>query len=537
MSTRHELGQPRTSSHRTWRVCLAATVVVGVACVWGAVPIAQAPRWRAYVTNFDGDGISVVDLTTRSAVASVKTGRKPHGVAVAPDGSSVFVSNEADGTLSIIDPQDHHVRATVAVGGAPHQLEVTRDSRFVLIPLNDKAAVAVYDVRAGAVVRTIPVGRGPHIVRHQPGSDQYLVTSEGDAKLVFLDAATWQTTADTAMFGQPRVPAYTPGANRAYQTLRWLNGALVVDVATHRVTDRIVLKDTPFAVDGKDAHGVAVTPDGAEVWLATQTTDAVTIVSTRTHEVLGQVPVGRDPNWIEFTGDGALAVVSNTGGNSVTLIDAREVRRGRGSDDVRVEVPRAPQPDDDHSLPEHYRPRSTPGDREARSREEEAAPACKRLANRRPASIRHIRVFRKTSVFQILDFIDVRCWCGRGDSNPHGIATASPSSWCVCQFRHFRKWWVPVWAHAKIGTARIPQPAGTGRVETTAAAAASTARPARCRERSSGPREPRACSRPEPAPTGAPPGSLPAQPPGPSCRPARNSDHAGPAPPGPGRPP
>src|SRR5687768_14527650 len=30
-------------------------------------------------------------------------------------------------------------------------------------------------------------------------------------------------------------------------------------------------------------------------------------------------------------------------------------------------------------------------------------------------------------------------WCERGDSNPHGIATASPSSWCVCQFRHFRE--------------------------------------------------------------------------------------------------
>jgi hypothetical protein len=29
-------------------------------------------------------------------------------------------------------------------------------------------------------------------------------------------------------------------------------------------------------------------------------------------------------------------------------------------------------------------------------------------------------------------------WCGRGDSNPHDIAIASPSSWCVCQFRHFR---------------------------------------------------------------------------------------------------
>ena len=33
----------------------------------------------------------------------------------------------------------------------------------------------------------------------------------------------------------------------------------------------------------------------------------------------------------------------------------------------------------------------------------------------------------------------IQYWCGRGDSNPHGIATASPSSWCVCQFRHFRE--------------------------------------------------------------------------------------------------
>ena len=32
----------------------------------------------------------------------------------------------------------------------------------------------------------------------------------------------------------------------------------------------------------------------------------------------------------------------------------------------------------------------------------------------------------------------IESWCGRVDSNHHGIATASPSSWCVCQFRHDR---------------------------------------------------------------------------------------------------
>src|SRR5262249_26339281 len=29
-------------------------------------------------------------------------------------------------------------------------------------------------------------------------------------------------------------------------------------------------------------------------------------------------------------------------------------------------------------------------------------------------------------------------WCGREASTLHGIAPASPSSWCVCQFRHYR---------------------------------------------------------------------------------------------------
>src|SRR6266478_5914881 len=37
------------------------------------------------------------------------------------------------------------------------------------------------------------------------------------------------------------------------------------------------------------------------------------------------------------------------------------------------------------------------------------------------------------------DVLKQKSWCGGKDSNLHGIATASPSSWCVCQFRHHRK--------------------------------------------------------------------------------------------------
>src|SRR5262249_8082013 len=54
-------------------------------------------------------------------------------------------------------------------------------------------------------------------------------------------------------------------------------------------------------------------------------------------------------------------------------------------------------------------------------------------------------------------------WCGRGDSNPHGIATASPSSWCVCQFRHFRfrerpELFKPDWLVRLLGRLRVTLP-------------------------------------------------------------------------------
>ena len=40
--------------------------------------------------------------------------------------------------------------------------------------------------------------------------------------------------------------------------------------------------------------------------------------------------------------------------------------------------------------------------------------------------------------------------------NLHGIATASPSSWCVCQFRHHRKGETP---QSKIRPHRVKRPA------------------------------------------------------------------------------
>ncbi len=92
---------------------------------------------RAFVTNFDSEGISVVDPEKGRSITNIKTGYKSHGVAIAPDGKAVYVSNEGDDKLSIIDPVKNSFVATIKVGEGPNQIAVSSDGRYVFVTLHE----------------------------------------------------------------------------------------------------------------------------------------------------------------------------------------------------------------------------------------------------------------------------------------------------------------------------------------------------------------------------------------------------------------
>src|SRR5690606_37785269 len=76
-----------------------------------------------------------------------------------------------------------------------------------------------------------------------------------------------------------------------------------------------------FAPEGKDAHGIALTPDGRVVLLTTQMTDQLTFIDATTLDVIEQIRVGRNPNWVEVTPDGRIALISTTDDDSVSIVD------------------------------------------------------------------------------------------------------------------------------------------------------------------------------------------------------------------------
>lgn len=94
----------------------------------GSTPIqmdATPDGRRVYVANQGtaskpADTVSVVDPRAGKTVATIKTGKGAHGVAMSTDGGYVFVTNIEAGTLSVIETASNKVVATHRVGAGPN---------------------------------------------------------------------------------------------------------------------------------------------------------------------------------------------------------------------------------------------------------------------------------------------------------------------------------------------------------------------------------------------------------------------------------
>jgi YVTN family beta-propeller protein len=93
---------------------LAATI--------GAAPAAQREAVRTYITNFGGDGVSVVDPAKNEVTHTLKVGQSPHQLTCTPDGQRAVVSNTGSSDVSIIAVSQRTVVATVKVVAAPKHL-------------------------------------------------------------------------------------------------------------------------------------------------------------------------------------------------------------------------------------------------------------------------------------------------------------------------------------------------------------------------------------------------------------------------------
>ena len=317
----------------------AACVLTALAGVPGAPSAGATPK--LYVTNSGEDGIDVIDLRTFQVVGRIKTGEGPHGAAASADGRRFFTTVEGDHTLLVIDTSNDRVVQSIPLTGLPNQCAVTPDGRHASVPIRDSDRVDLVDLAKGRVVKSLPV-KVPHNCYNARRNDHLFVTSMGEDKVYQIDVKTARYIGEVAVGGVPRPLAVTRDEKTLYCALSDLHGFVIADIPRRRVVQTIDLPPmapgVKLPVPHTPTHGLELTPDEKELWVTSCGTDTVYVFDTAGRKLAGKVGVGRGPNWVTFSPDGAHCCVSNVLGDDVSILDVAQRREL-----ARVKVGRQPK--------------------------------------------------------------------------------------------------------------------------------------------------------------------------------------------------
>lgn len=162
------------------------------------------------VANTDAGSVSLI-RRHEGLVDEVATGRGAEGLAVAPDGASVWVSNARDGTISVVDLIEYRVLRTFPGGGAfPVKLAFAPDGRTVWAVNSSSRSITIIDAGTHVVLHTLVFETPPLGITIPRDGNVALVTFPRRNELAVLDLATGQVLAALPGIGEADGLAWIP---------------------------------------------------------------------------------------------------------------------------------------------------------------------------------------------------------------------------------------------------------------------------------------------------------------------------------------
>ena len=351
--------------NRSLRVPAALVAVVVCLVSWLCLSPSAVAEQKLYVLWSAGDSVSSIDVATDRILTRIVVGQLPHGIASPASQDVLYVTAEGDDQLTVIDTRNDKVIARHAVGGRPNEIDVTSDGRFIYIPALRDGRYEVFDTSTEEIVARIPTDGFPHNAVVSPDdrwvyfspmdlgdrdpeqiADLGLPTSLND-KIYIVDARSHEVAATVQLADAPRPIAVHPSGDRLFVNRDGLLGFEVIDLAKRQIvaTAHFEVTREERATPSR-AHGLAVTPDGREIW-ATDINHAVVHVfdvSEAQPRQIARLPTGKTPTWLTITPDGATVYVANAGDDTVSVYDVAsksqrtEIRMPEGSAPKRMLV-------------------------------------------------------------------------------------------------------------------------------------------------------------------------------------------------------
>jgi YVTN family beta-propeller protein len=320
------------------RVARAGLLLLGLC----ALPLA-AQAGRAYVSNEDEHTVTVIDTDKNVVVTTIQVGKRPRGIQVSHDGSTLYVALsglpkcppsvpdeeceklerdlKADG-IAAVDTKTLQVKKIYQAGSDPEQFDISSDGRL-FVANEDSATTTVLDLKSGAIVARVPVGKEPEGVRVAPGGQFVLVTNESDNSISIVDAKTLKIVKSVTVGKRPRDIAFMPDGKTAYVSGEFDSSLYRIHVPEGDPVEKVM----QF---GKDERPMSVRldPKHKRVYVSTGRGGKIAVVDVSGTEpkLVQEVAVGMRPWGIALSADGSRLYTANGPSNDVSVVDTATLK-------------------------------------------------------------------------------------------------------------------------------------------------------------------------------------------------------------------
>jgi YVTN family beta-propeller protein len=255
----------------------------------------------------------------------------------APDGSRIYISNEAMSTLDVADVKTLKVIKRVPLSGHPNNISISHDGKRVYVGIiQAPGGVDVIDTASFQMVKTIPTKGSIHNTYVTPDG-KYVVAGSIQGKTInVIDAKTeepaWTLELDLGI--RPMTFSANPDGSTKwiFAQLSAFNGFAIVDFATRKEIRRVKNPDLPPGKseipEGADpSHGMAVTPDQKVLVVCSRLNNALYTYSLPDLNLTGTTFLGgMGAAWVTLTPDGKTAYVANAVTNNVSAVDLKSMK-------------------------------------------------------------------------------------------------------------------------------------------------------------------------------------------------------------------
>ena len=302
------------------RLLLAALLLTTSAHVGGA------RAGEVWITNEKDNTLSVIDTETLEVTATHPVGLRPRGITFAPDHSELFICASDDDAVQVIDPSTGQVIRTLDSGEDPEQFAMHPDGDRLYIANEEDALATVLDVQTGEALAEINVGIEPEGMAVSPDGTLAVVTSETTNMVHWIDTGAAALTANTLVGQRPRDARFTPDGGRLWVSAEIGGTVTVLDVATKTELAKIEFALPGVSPDRIQPVGMAITGDGARVFVALGPANHVAVVDAETYEVLDYLVVGKRVWHMTLAENDTLLFTTNGLSGDVTVIDVAALK-------------------------------------------------------------------------------------------------------------------------------------------------------------------------------------------------------------------